>query len=88
MGITKEQRELFRSKIQQALKELELNSFRVWVGRSDQSCLVVTIVPKGRTRFAPGLCQSLTVHGRQCKLKPDPGEQLCQTHLTLSKEEE
>jgi len=86
MNITERQREKLRARIQRALKELKLDSFKVWVGRSDQCSLVVTIAPKGRDRFLPGLCQSLTAKGRQCKIEPVPGEQLCPTHLTMSKE--
>lgn len=89
MILTKELKKQLELEIRKSLKALGmLRAFKAHLRQTDSNSLIITVVPKSRSKFVTGMCESLTVKGRQCRLEPAPGERLCPLHLTLSKEEE
>jgi hypothetical protein len=84
-NLTEKLREQLRAKVQRSLKELGLSdSFSLHISRADAAALIISIMPKGRGKqLDPDLCQALTQKGRQCKLEPAPGKDMCRGHLFM-----
>jgi hypothetical protein len=89
MILPRGKKQQLEKRIKQALQELGLlDSYRAWVRETDSCSLIITVVPKGRSKHVEGMCEFLTVKGKQCKLPPAFGERRCPLHLTLSKRKE
>jgi hypothetical protein len=87
--LRKKTKERIARDVKKSLKALGLlDAYSLHMRETGSASLTLIIVPKGRSKFVSGMCESLTMKGLQCRLDPVPGERLCAVHLTLSKEGE